>query len=257
MKLATLINLMFGIVLFVLLSCKKDEIDIACQPYTPPSSIDRYDFPLRPGDPNWAALRTGQEMIDTLQIPESVLATISTVGLMETCLDYPLLSNMLAYISLQRGAIAQFTNFNGFHVLKQRPEAGSLLLDRYTQMNPTCLGGLSTLQEKGSLAFSFTYIEMVLAQDDYLSKLAAEQKKQLMREALIKYQQKKDRVDIHGIFGLKTTVFLMARLMVFNQYKPFTDAVATDDFLKVFLADVELQGRNQTLDTIVNYAKSF
>ncbi|NJO00386.1 MAG: hypothetical protein HC880_00720 [Bacteroidia bacterium] len=98
---------------------------------------------------------------------------------------------------------------------------------------------------------------MILAQEEYLSKLSPDQRQILMLDALNKYNQKQENFDIYGIFGLKTTVFLMARIMQLDHFQPFLTAVSQDEYLDVFLKDVELQGRFETLDIVVDYAKNF
>jgi hypothetical protein len=47
-------------------------------------SEDVYDFPIKQGSPQWEQLETTEKRIAALQIPEVVLAKISTEGLLET-----------------------------------------------------------------------------------------------------------------------------------------------------------------------------
>ena len=64
---------------------------------------DAYDFPIKPGTPEWAALKSHEEMLQVCQVPESILQEMSTEGLIETCLNYPLYWEWLAYSNLQQG----------------------------------------------------------------------------------------------------------------------------------------------------------
>lgn len=239
-------------------ACKGEKEEVRpCSAYTLPVATDQYDFPVRPGTPAWASLKTGQEKRDICQVPDTVLKRISTVGLVETCLDYPLLSTMSAHTSLQRGTVAVLANFNGFNELRRRPESGSVLANRYRQMGPQCLPSDASEIEQGAYSFTFTHIEMILAQDDYLTKLSAKDRKTLLREALTKYQQKNAAADIYGIFGLKTTAFLLARIMQVERYKPFLQAISSDSYLQVFTDHVELQSRHETLDIVLKHATRF
>lgn len=244
--------------LLIFYACNQDDKKLTCSPYKPPAAIDRYDFPLRPGDAGWAGLKTGQDMVDTLQMPNSVLKTISTAGLMETCLDYPLLLDMIAFPSLQKGTQVQLGNFNGFGELARRPESAALLLQRYQQMGPACFPANATEQQRGAYTFTFTYIEMVMAQDEYISKLSDEQRKALMSEALNKYAQEKQLFpDFYSVFNFKTLAFLMARIMIHDRYQPFLEAIAADTHLQAFVNDAEIRGRVEILEKAIKYANQF
>jgi hypothetical protein len=175
-------------------------------------------------------------------------------GLVTTCLDYPLLRNMLAYNTLQQGIRAQLANFNGFGALQQRAGASAALFERYHLMRPTCLPATQV----GDYSFTFSYVEMILAQDEYLQQLSPAQRRAYMQEALAKYADKKPLADeVYGLFGLKTAAFVMARIMRAEQYAPFLTAVGTSAPLATFVKDAEIYGQTQVLDTVVTVAKTY
>lgn len=128
----------FNILLFILLiSCGKED-DVICSSFMPDAS-DRYIFPIRPGMPEWKKFTSGQEKMDALQVPTGTLANMSTYGLVETCLDYPLLPAMMAFDTIQYGVERQMENFNGFQELVTRQDAAGIMLARFKQMNPECI----------------------------------------------------------------------------------------------------------------------
>ena len=148
MKLRHIERLTGWVVIFILIACKDDEPEIdTCLPFTPQVS-DQYDFPVRPGMPEWADLQSHEEMLEVFKLPLSIIETISTAGLIETCFDYPLLSLILAFDDLQIGTEQQMADFNGFQELSQRTKAGSLMLQRYEQMKPECLPLTGTTLEQ-------------------------------------------------------------------------------------------------------------
>lgn len=63
-------------------------------------------------------------MVNASQVPLETLRSMSTAGLVETCLTYPLLSTILAHNDLQTGFQAVAGSFNGFQELLKRPDAG-------------------------------------------------------------------------------------------------------------------------------------
>lgn len=110
------------------LACQEEEVPPVCIPYNPPSGLDTYTFPLRPGMPEWEIL-TGTEKYEVTQIPSSVLQVISTEGLVETLVTHPSLSAILAFNSLQQGIDNITRNFNGLQELGRRPDAGTIMLN--------------------------------------------------------------------------------------------------------------------------------
>lgn len=128
-------------------------------------------------------------------------------------------------------------------------------MERYKLTQPACLPEKG---EWGAYAFNFSYLEMIIAQDEYLAQLSSAQRRALLQEALSKYTAKELLVyDVYGMFGLETDAFVMARVMQAEQYAPFAAAIATNPDLRLFVSDVEAQGKLQTLDTVVDYARKF
>ena len=98
-------------------------------------STDAFEFPVKPGTPEWKELKTSAEIRADLQIPDNILSNISTAGLVETCLNYPLIGDIICYNSYQQGFDAVFNNFNGYREMIKRPEVGSLLIEFYKNSN--------------------------------------------------------------------------------------------------------------------------
>jgi len=245
-------------VLLLFSACdKEDDLNPKCAPYQAPAQLDVYTYPLVPGMPEWAELKTGSEKYAVTQLPDSVLQIISTEGLIESCLNYPLLGNMLAYTSLQRGVKAIMLRFNGFQELTQRSDASSALLARYSNMNPACNDGLESELEIGGYSISYALYEAIISQETFLSKLSEEEKSRLLQLALNYYTEKKKYPGIFSVFNLKCSAIIMARLMLLEEHKPFLEGMQQDDYLRFFIEHIELQGRFETIEIVVDYANSF
>ncbi|MGI4872705.1 MAG: hypothetical protein ACRYFX_16210 [Janthinobacterium lividum] len=243
--------LAFFFSLLLVTACKKENSNTA-SPAT--DDADAYVFPIVPGTPAWAALTSGAAMIQACQVPPAVLQQMSTPGLVTTCLNYPLLNNMLAFIPLQRGARAQLANFNGFAELQQRPDAAQVLVTRYQQQCTVCVPPPA---DWGGYSLHYSHFEMVLAQDEFLTQLSSAQRHELVRLTLTKYAEKQREIANYATFGLKTTAFLLARIMRADSYAPFLAAVGTSAPLATFTADAEIYGQTQVLDTVVALAKTY
>lgn len=90
-----------------------------------------YIYPILPGDDVWNTLDTKQERLYLLQIPESVLDSLTTQELLELVLDYPYFSDY-QFFDTPNGAYNTFmTDFNGFRALLGRNDITEVLLAAY------------------------------------------------------------------------------------------------------------------------------
>ncbi|TGE27587.1 hypothetical protein [Hymenobacter metallicola] len=239
-----------------LAACKKDAAErLYCAPYQAPVPADTYVFPLVPGTPAWAELKTGAEMVQACQVPDATLKSMSTPGLIATCLSYPLLNNILAGFTLQRGTRSVLINFNGFGELSQRPQAAAQLLSRYQLMRASCVPARS---EWGRYSLDFAYFELVMAQEEYVAQLSSVERRRLVQEALIKYAEKERlQGDIYGGLNLETAAFIMARVMQAERYAPFMTTVSTTPAVQDFIKEAQVLGRWEVLAVVVSHAQEF
>ena len=204
-------------------SCKKEKPDIDCNTYPVPS--DTYKYPILPGTPAWANLKTGDEMLQACQIPDSVLPTISTEGLIQSWLDMPLNNEIFMTNSLQKAIEYFIENFSGLRELVGRNDAADKLFKKYQSMNPACITTFKTDIGQGSFTFLFSYIELPLAQDTILNKMTLDQKKDLMKEALQKYYSRIEYSTYYDVVSTDLSLYICARSMRNNQYQPFLNQV--------------------------------
>lgn len=92
---------------------------------------DVYDFPIKQGSKQWRTIENIDERIMALQIPNSILSWISTEALLETCLRYPYLTDILFCDNYQKGFEVLTNEFNGFQELLIRPNLIDVLLKKY------------------------------------------------------------------------------------------------------------------------------
>jgi hypothetical protein len=245
---------LLSLFLIVLISCGKQE-DFICSTFMPEVS-DRYMFPVRPGTLEWGQLTSGQEKIDALQLPNNVLKNISTYGLVETCFDYPLLSSMMAFDTIQYGLERQILNFNGFHELVNRTDAARIMLSRYKQINPECIpqGGEIIA---GDYSLSFVYNGMVQSQFIFIEYLTSIERRELIAKAVSNYNQMKLIGDPYGIINLKIEALQMSRAMIAERYDPFLKEMKKNPSIEIFVKYVELNNNVETLNTILDYANEF
>jgi hypothetical protein len=247
------INIVFWFVLLILACCSKEKEEHFC--FIEPSP-DAYDYPIKPGTPEWELLQSSDEMDSALRIPEEILYYISTEGLIETVLNYPGFGNIYFAEDYQIAFDLMKDNFNGFSELLQRDDAAKKLKNRYILMHPGCnKNNWPSIIEPGrNISFSFAYIEILLAQYDILNQLDCATLKLLHDESNRKYSEK--IFYNHSVFSKLHTVLIEGRIMYLNKYPPFLEEYNENHYVKIFIERANLLDF-ETLDLIHNYSDKF
>ena len=241
---ATIILVMSMFMLFC--SCKQQ----------PSGYSDAYTYPTTPGGQEWSKFTSHDEMVAALQIPTTVLSNMSTAGLVESVLNYPMFMDVSAYNSPQQGIDRLYSQYKGLQVLFERSDAGIELLKKYQTMDPAAIGNDWTAVQKGAYSFSFWNIELLLAQYQILSQFTDAQLVSLISEMLHKYQVKQRFSDIYGSMHESSTAWLMGRALQQAKYQAFLNELESNTELQRFL-----QYGSFVIDTdfefIVSQAKQF
>jgi hypothetical protein len=139
-----------------------------------------YTYPVKPGTTEWSTLKTEEERIAALQIPDSALSGMTTNELVQVCLNYPAFFQFAAFNDLQSGMLAVIIRFNGIRELMQRKDAGEEILEIYSKMdiNGYNNNNLQCTEEYWSIRFIF--IELTLAQETILYLMPEYLQKQLL-----------------------------------------------------------------------------
>ncbi|MEM9552853.1 MAG: SprB repeat-containing protein [Acidobacteriota bacterium] len=141
------------------------------------------------------------------------MAEMSTEVLLDAVLDYPLFSQMLAHNNMQRGFETLSESFNGLQELRNRPDAPETLLAAYQSLDPARIGDGWSLLQQGKFAFRVYYLEMLLAQDWLVWSLGHLETQALLAETLTARDQKLERFDVYGAFGLERTALVTGKAL--------------------------------------------
>ena len=204
-----------------------------------------YDYPVKPGTPEWMALTSHSQMQEVCQIPADVLENMPTKALVQTCLDYPLYGDMLAYDYTQEGFDQITAGFNGLQELLSRKDAGAHIVQKYRDKNPGYLDNNWSMIQTGQYAFQIFHIEMLLAQDAILAGLSRDDRKQLMRIAQQKFQAKSENAEVYSILHYNSIALMLGRTLMMDNYQPLAQTLSESPrmnafFEKAFLADFDL-----------------
>ena len=217
---------------------------------------DAYDFPVRGGTEQWKAFKSHGEMVETCRIPEHTLASMSTAGLIKTCLDYPLLMDIVAFDDLQYGFYRIMEEFNGLKELMKREDAAVKLLTLYISMKPEAFDKQWSLAQKGDYAFRLMMVEMILAQEPILQSLSLNDRKQLVTIGLEKIESRKSYTEVYGLYNQIPAHLLVGRVLKDLDFKPFTDKLSNSEFNR-FLKDGTTPNHDSFIQEIRFMGKGF
>ncbi len=252
---------LFIFILFVIInfSCKKNNnTDIDCNDNAVPQGS--YVYPIKPGTAAWLTLDSTSDKLRACQIPDSILAKMSTDAVIQGWLEFPLNFEITAAYHLQSGTQFWLTNFSGLIELQKRQDASSKLFEKYKTKNPFCINNYITDTAKGNYNFSIIYIEVLLAQDTFINKLTIDYKKAVLTEALKKYKAKKNIAD-YGQLSLATSLFICAKIMKNTNYQPFINFFNTSIILKQYydFGDFPygISDRNSDIQSLIKLSYNF
>jgi len=186
-------------------------------------AADAYVFPIRPGMPEWASL-TISARLEACQIPQEILKTISTTGLVETCLNYPFLPDMMFSDTPQKGFEGIISRFNGLQELLQRRDAGLVLLERYKTLDYEYEYTKWQHGQSSLFVFPLLYLEKLLAYDPIIANMSQQTKILLLQESLRMYWANQYSQSYKGTHNM--TLLIMARLLEQMNYEPLRQRIA-------------------------------
>lgn len=182
--------------------------------------LDRYSFPVEPGTAAWRQIGSRQQMLDAVQIPPDRLAAMSTAGLIETVLDYPLVADIYVHNSLDQGLQAVKRDFNGLRTLLARPDAGAALLQRYRITPADAAREQQDSVERSNYATRLMYLELILAQPEISAMLTSEER-QLLIETATQQQQAKEKLgELYAGNGIAATALVAERTLQWTRTSP-------------------------------------
>ena len=157
-----------------------------------------WDYPIKPGSEQWKAFQTHDEMLKTCQIPDEIIVNMKTKDLVETIFNYPLLSEVVTYNSLQKGMDKVTSNFNGFKNLFEQKDALQELLYKYETMDPNAVSTFRESHKKGEYAYKMRFLELVVSQNNLKNQWDENSSKRFIKLLLKNRTSQKSDVKTFG-----------------------------------------------------------
>lgn len=167
-----------------------------------------YQFPKRPGTPEWRQLATVEEQYRACDIEGSVVARMTTRALVTTCLNYPLRGLILASSSSPKDGLEQLAQqFSGLRELFARTDAAPFLAAEYEAR--------AASESKNPSAPNYiedAYLTALLLREGLIKQMSAEEKKALLKSSLRLFKSAHDRAGFSeelGIYGRLAMVLIL------------------------------------------------
>jgi hypothetical protein len=189
------------------------SITILLLPLCVLSQQQPYNYPVKHGTKTWDTITSYADRRSACQIPAPVIARMTTGTLLESILNYPLLGDLHLFSSFQQGFEKVRQHFYAIDSLLNRPDLVNAFLQAYRQQDPLQVNTRKSPIDIGSYMLKFSFLEMLGAQDELLSKLDAPRKAAFAKELISKYEVKNKAVDKYGALGLSTTSWTLSRIM--------------------------------------------
>jgi len=173
-----------------------------------------WDYPIKPGNPEWKTLKTKKQMVEVCQIPLSILDTINTKDLVTVCLNYPMFNDYVAYDDERRGVSAIIKHINGFTELSKRENGILELIKAYSEFPILTEPQKDPTANDYHTPYKLPFLELVLCDPVFLNKMSCEELEKLRKTALNKYDSKLQNSDVYSLFfNTKKTMLLITIIM--------------------------------------------
>lgn len=217
-------------------------------------SAQSYEYPIKPGSEEWKTLPVAEKN-KLLQIPESMLSTMTTEELIQAYVDNPFTTLIFAYNKSEDGLSRIYNEFNGLRELMRRKDAGQKLIEYYKNMDPGAYDVNWEPARRGQFTFTFVYIEVLLAQESILEQFSTSEVRSLLSELLKKHELMIEHVSEHSIVGLEMNAFSMAKLIESRgKDNRFSQMLLQTQGMEDFLRTAMLQNEN-ILPAIIQIAR--
>ena len=175
-----------------------------------------YSFPLKPGDAEWDLNRyTVVELKNMLQLPQTLLSSMATSDLLETCLDFQYSSVFLFADELQYGVESVRKEFNGFEELLKRKDLVESMLRKYEiKIQTTKVMETQESLARGRWSVNFLLFKMLLAQNEILGQLNREQLRLLIRLSIEATNMVASYPELLGSIHIIPAFYLYSRIIM-------------------------------------------
>jgi hypothetical protein len=217
-----------------------------------------WDYPVKPGMEEWSQFKSINEMYEACQVPDNILKQIDTESLVDLCLSFPAPPVFPLFNTPQEAFLVYFSNFNGIRELFDRKDAGQYLLKKYTTMSLSDFNPSWPLYKQGQYISHYKFVEAILSQPQVIASMDVGERKDLLREAILKLDEKKSKNDIFGDNSLEINLWIIGKILYsdaksfFQRYNQQSIQTAIESGL---ILEMDIDALYQQANKYVNESK--
>ena len=218
-----------------------------------PTVSDTYVYPVTPGMEEWIK---SDDNFAFVQLPDKVLKSISTPGLIDALVNSPLFTGFYLLSSSSSPVDTwhrHYERFNCANELFKREDAGDVLVDYYRLVCFNCFNssGENKNIRQADMHERISGLEYLFTRQDILDRLSHRQKQETVKELLLKFAQNPEKPS-------NWTRFIpMARIMLEDQYAPIVELCRDDAVFKQRIIWGDTHFSKQQEELIISLAKDF
>ncbi len=224
--------------------CLSTLICALCVPFNELSAqTTKWDYPVKPGTPEWVAFKSHREMIEACQVPEGVLSSMTTEELVEVCLNYPMFDNIWAYDSFPMGLRHVAKHSNAMQELFRRNDNVQHLLNLLKEKDLV----ENPFKTYGESVYRHGHVELLLSHPSVIANASAVQLKEMSvigtKNAIIKRSQ----IPLYGYYVEASAYLSCASMTAMNGGVPLSPA------LERFMETGLLQSESELYQLLCNF----
>jgi len=212
-----------------------------------PEVSDKYVYPIVPGMIEWQQIKSTDEAYKLCQLPDSVLKSISTPGLIDALIHAPMFTDFYN-LSDASSALKWFGHYEQFNCAKelfQRKDAGDALV---TYFKLVCFDCVSPPFGYYGDFERIIGLQCLFAKKEILDKMGHEKKKEAVSELLANYEQYSENWD---------SIVVMLHIMYEDEYDPLVKYFKENEDKYQHIIKEGNLFLSDPIDLFVLFAKSF
>ncbi|MCC7525243.1 MAG: hypothetical protein IT250_10505 [Chitinophagaceae bacterium] len=175
-------------------------------------NISTFDYRIKRGTLIWDTLKNYEVRRDLCQIPNNVIGNMTTLELLNSVLDYPLLADAFIFNNYQEGVDKIVTTFYALDSLLKRQDIKSVCISVYNNYHPNEINSYKEILGMATFMFKMNFLELLIAQKEIYSDFTIDEKNTILSLLVKNYYDKKMLLDKFDNWGLSTIGWASCRI---------------------------------------------
>ena len=218
------------------------------------ADAQEYKYPVVPGTTAWKSINSHDEMIKVCQLPDDYLQKATSRDLFQTCLNYPLLFDILSYENPAIGFEKVSKQFNGFAEFFKRNDAAEAVFQTFKKNDLKSIIAIKDENDKGRATLLLSILDIILTTEPILAQTDSKKKLLLLEEFYTSYQFKEKEKETFGSIGIMTSSYGASKVLTSLNDQTWLNRKAADKKIAQF-SDNMFLSTPETMEEIMTNVK--